>query len=534
MRVRLERPSECRFDERKAERAVRFFREYLHHTKGRWAGKPFIPYPFQEIDIREIYGRVDEKGYRVIRQVYKEEPKKSGKSEEAAGHALKLLCADDEHGAEIYGAAADRDQASIVFGVAQGMVQRHPELKRICKLVPSTKRLVVREDGSFYRALSSDVAGKHGFNAHGVIFDEVHAQKDMRLWEVLTFGAGDSRTQPLVFAITTAGVPGESPVAEMLHEEAVQILRGIVPCPAWFYPVVYAAPEGAPWEDERTWYDCNPAMHSYKLADGTTLPPFLSIQAVREAFQKAKLRPVEQNSFRRLRLNQWVSQETRWIDLAAWDACRGAIDHRALRGMSCYAGLDLSTTTDITSLVLDFIGDGIHYVVPYFWLPEENVLDKCKPWARQGLISLSSGNVIDYDQIRRRINELASEFEIDELAYDPWNATQLALQLQNDGLKLAPVRQGFASLSAPTKELERLVLDRRIRHDGNPVLRWMADCMTVKQDAAGNIKPVKPDRLRSMKRIDGMVALIMAIDRAMRNEGPSVYEARGVVMIWTQ
>lgn len=275
------------FDEQRAERAVRFIETYLCHTKGQFAGRPFTLREWQRKHVREIFGRVNDDGSRKIRQVYWEIPKKNGKSEIAAAIALTLLYTDREAGAEIYGAAADRDQASIVFNVAASMVRSNRKLYTRSKVIDSSKRIVIPQMGSFYRALSADVAGKHGFNVHGCIFDEVHAQKDRRLWEVLTFGAGDARRQPLTFAITTAGIPGESPLAEELHDYADQIVRGVLPPDPAFYPVLYFAPENADWTDEEVWRSCNPALGD-----------FLNLESVRSACERAKRLPAEQNSFR--------------------------------------------------------------------------------------------------------------------------------------------------------------------------------------------------------------------------------------------
>ena len=516
------------FSEEKAERAVRFIETHLYHGIGHWAGQPFQLRDWQRQIIRDIFGNVDDDGNRLVRIAYVEIPKKSGKSTLAAAVALKLLYADSEHAAEVYGAAADRDQASIVFNVAASMVRRNARLLARSKVIDSTKRILVPRMESFYRALSAEVAGKHGFNSHGVIFDEVHAQRDRRLWEVLTFGAGDARRQPLVFAITTAGIPGESPVAEELHGYADQILRGVLPPDPTFYPVIYSAPAGADWTSEEVWRACNPALGD-----------FLNVESVRGACERAKRLPAEQNSFRRLRLNQWLQQQTRWIDLADWDRCAGAIDLTAMKELPCYGGLDLSTTTDLTAFVLVFKdGEGNHYAFPHFWIPEETVrrsageARRLAEWIRQGYIHTTPGNVIDYDFIRARINELGREFRIRQIAHDPWNATQLAVQLANDGFKMIQTRQGFGSLSAPTKELERLILNGNLRHGGHPVLRWMADCCSVKQDAAGNVKLVKPERNKSAKRIDGMLALVMAIDRCSRNEArPSIYASRETAII---
>ncbi|MHB1126866.1 MAG: terminase TerL endonuclease subunit [Bacillota bacterium] len=244
---------------------------------------------------------------------------------------------------------------------------------------------------------------------------------------------------------------------------------------------------------------------------------------IREAYNKAKETPALQNAFRRLRLNQWVQQEIRWLDLAAWDATAGIVTPEELKGRHCYGGLDLASTTDIAALALVFPGDNnVIDVLMYFWIPEENMQVKERKdrvpystWVRQGLVTPTPGNVIDYGAIRKKINDLGAIYNIREVGHDPWNATQLALDLQGDGFTMVPVRQGFASLSPPTKELLNFVLSKRLRHGGNPVLRWMADSMVVKTDAAGNLKP---DKSKSTARIDGMVALIMAIDRATRNE----------------
>ena len=520
------------FSEERATRAVQFIEEYLVHTKGQFAGQPFILRDWQKQHIREIFGRLNDDGSRQIRQVYWEIPKKCGKSEIAASIALTLLYTDREPAAEIYGAAADRDQASIVFNVAASMVRANRKLSARSKVIDSSKRIVVPQSGSFYRALSADVAGKHGFNSHGVIFDEIHAQRDRRLWEVLTFGAGDARTQPLVFGITTAGIPGESPVAEELHEYADQILRGIIPPDPTFYPVIYAAPPDADWTSEEVWRACNPALGD-----------FLNLESVRAACERAKRVPSEQNSFRRLRLNQWVKQETRFIDMADWDSCAKPIDLGAARDLTWYAGLDLSTKLDVTALVLVALdGSGTFNLLPFFWLPKDNLQDrpnqesaKYRAWAEKGLITLTEGNVVDFGAVRQRLIELRDEakLNIKQIAFDPWSATQFAQQLMADGFEMVEVAQTFRQLSEPTKELQSSLVQGNVRHGGHPVLRWMADCMTVKSDINGNVSPVKPDRLKSSKRIDGIVAAIMGMGRAMVDEKPepSVYETRGMLFV---
>jgi len=532
-KTRLERPTNCKFDEAKAQRAVRFFKEELRLAIGRWAGAPFVPTADQEHDIREIFGRVDDNGNRIIRQVFKEIPKKNGKSGEAAGIALKLLFADSEASAEIYGAASDITQAGIVFGVAASMVRHNPKLLRRSKIWDSMKRIVVPGSESYYRAVTSKVAGKHGFNSHGVIFDEIHAQVNMDLWDVLTFGAGSARTQPLTYAITTAGIPGESPVAEMLHDESDQILRGVIPCPDHFYPVIYAAEEGDDWTSEEVWRACNPFLQC----------GLMRIEEVRKEFDDARRRPDQQNTFRRLRLNQWVKQDVRAIDMADWDSGSSPADLKELKNLKWYGGVDLSTRLDITALVLVARdGLGVYHFLPHFWLPADNLKDrpnqefrKYAEWAKKGSVTLTEGNVVDYAAVRARLKELkqTAGLKILEVGFDPWNALHLAEEMHADGFEMVEVRQGYRTLSEPTKELLSAVVSHKISHGGHPVLRWMADCLAIRTDENANVRPVKPDRKKSSKRIDGIVAAIIAMSRLIvkPEKAPSVYETRGLLTL---
>lgn len=459
-------------------------------------------------------------------------------SELAAGVALKLLFADDEYGAEVYGAASDREQASIVFNVAASMVRKDSALLKACgggkNISDSRKRIVCPRWESFYHAVSAEVAGKHGYKAHGVIFDEVHAQKDRRLWEVMTFGSGDSRVQPLTFAITTAGVRGESPVAEELHEDADQILRGVVPCPDDFYPVIYGAPDDAPWDSEEVWRACNPALGD-----------FLMLGKLREACEQAKRRPSEENSFRRLRLNQWTSQDVRVMSLDDWDACAQSFDWRDLRDRPCYVGVDLSSKLDLTSVVLVWVDDnGGIYLMPYFWVPREAVngsraqLDpvRFQAWEKAGAINLVDGGEIDYGEIREQFRIFRDEMRINihQVAYDPMFARQLSQELAKDGFEVVEFRQQYTDFTPPFLALQDAVPQGKVRHNGHPVLRWNVDCLSARQTTDGRIKPSKPDRLRSRKRIDGVVATLMGLGRAIVNYGyqgeASVYDSAEAVM----
>lgn len=504
----------------KADRAVRFIQR-LKHTKGRYAGAPFLLYPWQKQIIEDIFGTVKEDGHRQYKTAYVEIPRKNGKSELAAAIGLKLLFADDEKGGEIYGAASDTDQAAIVFNVAVNMVKQAPGLARRCKIVESTRRIIVPSTGSIYRVLSADHATKHGFNASGIIFDELHTQPNSKLYDVLSTSGG-TRAQPLLFAITTAGYDRNS-ICWHMHEHADQVLRGVIEDPS-FYPVVYSAGEDEDWKDEKVWYKANPALGTFR-----------DIEEMREYFARAAQMPIFQNTFKRLYLNQWTRQEDRWLDLDAWDACGGEIFQDDIKGEAAWAGLDLASTTDIAAFVVVVPDSEGYDILPYFFVPEEKIQERAARdhvpydlWVDQGFIEATPGNVIDYRYIRRRINEVGQEYNIREIAFDRWGATEIIQSLDDDGFTVAEFGQGFQSMAHPTRELLRLVIGKQIRHGGNPVLRWMADNMTVKQNPAGD---VKPDKSKSSEKIDGIVALIMGLDRALRAEGGSVYDDRGVLEI---
>lgn len=506
-----------------ADRAVSFFSLALTHVKGEWAGQPLElqEWAYDEI-IRPLFGTLNEDGTRQYRTVYVEVARKNAKSTIAAGVALYLLVADNEPGAEVYSAAADKDQAAIVFDMARQMVEQGPLRKR-CRVL--RKSITVQKLGASYKAISADAYTKHGLNAHGVVFDEVHAQKSRDLWDVLTTSTG-ARRQPVVFGITTAGVYDPESICWELHDYALKVRDGVIDDPT-FLPVIYAADEEDDWQSPEVWAKANPGL-------GVTVK---NDYLAREARRAAEI-PAAQNTFRRLHLNQWTSQDSRWLDMGVWDENAGEANETALLGRECWGGLDLSTNTDLSALALVFPGDTWH-VLMRFWIPEDSIQGRVTrdrvpydAWKRDGWLTTTPGNVVDYGFIRAEVNEIAERYDLRELAYDPWNATQLAVQLENDdGLPMVAHRQGFISMSAPCREVEKLLLGRQLAHGGHPVLKWNANNIAVKVDESGNMRPAKN---KSAERIDGLVALIMAVGRASFGGGgvePSVYETRELLVL---
>ena len=411
------------FDEKKAHRAIAFI-ENLKHTKGVWHGQNFDLLPWQEKLISTIFGTVKDDGFRQFNTCYVEIPKKNGKSELAAAVALYLLCGDQEWAAEVYGCAADKQQASIA------MVDQVPELKRRIKPIPSVKRLVYQPTNSFYQVLSAEAYTKHGLNVHGVIFDELHAQPNRELFDVMTKGSGDARKQPLFFLITTAGTDRNSICFEQ-HQKAEDILAGRKIDPT-FLPVIYGAKDDDDWTDEKVWYKANPSL-------GYTI----DIEKVRNACRSAKENPAEENIFRQLRLDQWVKQSTRWMPMDKWDACDFPVDPEELKGRDCYGGLDLSATGDITAFVLVFPPrdeDEKYMILPFGWIPEEKLKLRVHRdhvpydvWEKTGALQTTEGEVIHYSFIEKFIDDLGKLYHIREIAFDRWGATQMTQDLEDLG-----------------------------------------------------------------------------------------------------
>lgn len=509
-----------RFDPGKAQRVIDFF-GLLRLPDGEAAGQPFLLQPWQSFIVGSLFGWLRADGRRRFRYALVECARAQGKSPMAAGIALYGLMADGEQGAQIFSAATTRDQAKIVFNDGCRMAERSPGV--MDRLLKTVNNLAFEKAGSFFRPLSADAATMDGLRVHFALVDELHEHPNSHVMEKLRTGMKSS--QPLLFAITTAGYDRNS-VCWQEHDHAVKVLEGTIESDAYFAYVATLDPDDD-WRDEATWPKANPNL-------GVTV----KLETLREECELAKQIPGQQNSFKRLRLNVWTESATRWIDGALWDAQEERSGPDDLAGRPCFAGLDLSTTSDITALVLYFPrAEGGGDVLPFFWVPEENMQKRAERdrvpyplWAEQGFIRPTPGNFVDQDFIRRDINELAGKYNIREIAIDRWNAAQLTTQLMGDGFTIVPFGQGFASMSAPTKEMERLLLAHQVRHGGDPVLAWMASNAAAEQDAAGNQKISKA---KSTERVDGIVALIMAIARASVSEGDgsSVYETRGLLIV---
>lgn len=526
------------FDQAKADRATQFIQQ-LCHTKGVWKGVSFTLLPWQEQALTDIFGTMRDNGYRQYNTAYIELPKKMGKSEYGAAIALYLLCADGEHFAEIYGCAADRQNASIIFDVAMDMVDQSPVLKKHIKPIPSTKRLVYAKTKSYYQVLSAEAYSKHGYNVHGVVFDELHCQPTRALYDVMTEGSGDARAQPLFVLLTTAGDDAErKSIGWEVHQTAVDVLTGTRHDPT-FYAMIYgldrenqriwrgreyesidanledAAEWSDVWRDKKVWEKVNPSL-------GHTV----AWDKVEDQFNRVKGNPAKEKNFRWLRLNSWEKLQThKWLGLDFWDRCKGSLESKRLEGRPCYGGLDLSSKLDMTSFVLLFPPDDINrewLLLPRFWIPEDRVAERVESdqvpydhWAQQGYLQTTPGNVIDYRFIEEQILEDRGHYNIQEIGYDPWNALQTAVRLEDEGLAVAEVRQGYKSMSPAMKEIEQLVRGKKLLHDGHPILRWNVNNVEIKTDENENIRPVKG---KNTERIDGLVGAINAMARAMLHE----------------
>lgn len=505
------------FDEAAADHACQFFERYLRHTKDRWFGQAFTPIPWQRATLRAMFGWKRADGRRRFRIVFIEIPRKNGKTTFAAGLGLYLGLASGLAGAEVYFAATDRDQACLAFNEAKRMRAQSPAMKARTEAFKYS--IVCPANGSKLEALSKEMGNKDGLNMSAMIGDEVHAWTGREVYDLLHTSIG-VRLEPMEVLITTSGTDEASFWGEQ-HDYAEKVRDGEIDDPE-FLPILFCADKDAPIDDPAVHAQANPSLGH------TVTTEYLQKEA-----KKALATPSYLNTFKRLHLNIRTSQTTLWLPMEHWERCNLApVTLEALAGRRGFFGLDLSSTTDLTALVGVFPRDDSPVVDmwAHFWLPrgldpkdielrEKRDRVPYRDWEKRGLLSLTDGNVVDYDVVRRFIagsegaGGLMHQVEIAELAKDRWNAAQISTQLMGDGVNVVDFGQGYASMSAPAKEFEKLVLSHQLNHGGNPVLHWMARSVEVQSDEAGNIKPVKPDRKRNTKRIDGIVAGVMGLGR---------------------
>lgn len=526
------------FSAKNAEKVRRFIEKYCTYSKGEWAGKKFklLPWQWDEL-ISPLFGTMNEDGYRQYRTAYVEIPKKNGKTELVAALGLYMLTNDGEEGAEVYLAAADREQAGLTYQAAAAMVRNSDELGKHLKCLDSRKRIIYQKKNSFMQVLSSESYTKHGLSPSCVIIDEIHAHPSDELWNVLTAGTDYARRQQVVLVITTAGIYDKNSIWWRLRSKAQQVKAGIIEDPR-FLPVLYLAdPEKDDPADEELWKRVNPSIGQ-----------IFSLDKIRQDYNEAKQNPVDFQNFCRFRLNIPIRQLSKWMPMDAWDKCAGAVDAESLNGRRCFGGLDLSSKIDLAAFVVLFPPEDpecLWYVLCRFYCPEEGIRKRSMSdrvnydiWQKQGFLTSTPGNVIDYAWIEKDVYEAAQLYNLREIGFDSWNAQATATRIQeklnptNDknGFQMVEMRQGAKTFNEPMKDCLVHVMTGKIRHGGNPVLRWCADNLVVRKDANGNLAP---DKEKATEKIDGMVALFDAWGRAMFGaaDQSSVYETHGIEIV---
>jgi phage terminase large subunit-like protein len=513
------------FDQEAADRAVAFIETHIRHCKGDLAGQKFKLERWQRKKLIEpIFGmKHKDTGLRKYRSVYCEIPRKNGKSTLGAAVAIYMLFADSELGSEVFSCAGDKNQASIIFDLAKRMIQLDPLLSSKAKVFRNS--ITFPHKGNTYRVLSSDASLQHGHNPNAILFDELHTQKNRELYEVMQTGTG-SRSQPLLFTMTTAGASKtDGNICWEVHSYSEKVKKGII-IDNSHLSVIYAAEDDDDIQDPETWKKANP-----------NLGVSVSEEYLKAEAKRASELPSYENTFKRLHLNMWTTNVTKWISDSVWMENYEEIDLEILKGKKCWGGLDLASTMDLSSLVLFFpMEDQKDVVLSFFWCPEESADLRGRKyklpydeWINDGYIKATAGNVQDYAFIRKDINDIIKDYDLQSIAFDRWNSSQLVIQLsQDDGIPMSQFGQGYRSMSAPTKELEKMVLKKEINHLKNPVLRWMCENVSLQTDASDNIKISKK---RSTEKVDGMVSLVMSIGEMLTDEsdGDSVYDERGLL-----
>lgn len=520
--LRTGRKRGLRFDRNSAEHVIGFF-EFLRHSKGRWAGSVIQLEPWQQALLWMLFGWLRKDGTRRFRLAYTEIARKNGKSTLAAGIGLYMMIADGENGAEVYAVATKRDQAKIIHAEATRMVRKAPDLRK--RITTHKDHLFVRDTATIFDPLGRDADSLDGLNVHCALVDELHAHRTSEVWDVLETALG-ARQQPLMFGITTAGF-NQTSYCYSLRQYAAKVLDGVIADDA-FFAAIWTLDEGDDWHDEEVWRKANP-----------NLGVSVELREMREQAAKAREMPSALTNFLTKRLSVWTRAASQWIHPEKWKACGGSFDASLLAGRVCYGGLDMSNTLDVTAWVLVFPPDGddeLWRVLARFWVPESAMMERSHrdrvpydAWVREGWIEAIPGEVIDDAYIFRQIDADAQTFDVKEIGFDRWGAASVYLWFAQREMTVVQVGQGFASMSAPMKKLETLIVSRKLAHGDNPVLTWMAHNLVAAMDPAGNLKP---DKKNSGEKIDGMAALVMGISRATGYDPErdrSVYEERGIL-----
>jgi phage terminase large subunit-like protein len=509
-----------------AHKIIKFIERVCTHVKGELAGQPFLLEEWQKRYIMKLFGTYNEQGLRQYRTSYVQIPRKNGKSNLAAAIALAVFFVVREQGAEIYCCASSRDQAKIVFDVMKQMIRNSPLLMRECQIFQNS--ITLNNSNSFLKAVAAEAGTLHGANASCVIYDELHTAKNRELWDVMATSMG-ARRDPLMIAITTAGVFDSNSVCWELYSYSKKVEEGVIEDPT-FLPLVFEADLDDDIHDPETWKKANPNF-------GISIKPEYFEKMSREA----RSLPSAETAFRQLHLNQWVNSLSGWISDDEWQNSAGDIDHDDLRGRRCFAGLDLAAVEDVTAFVMVFpMDDGSVKVVPKLWVSQAAV-ERRRPqkggsydaFVSSGELTVTDGNSTDYEVIRDYILECAEVYDLQSIAFDRWNSNSLVQQLTESGISMDPFGQGFMSMSAPIKNAEVLVKKKKLHHGGHKMLRWMVANVVTKKDDAENVKFSKA---KAGDKIDGVVAMIMALGEMMtidgRDEtGPSTYEAHGIRLL---
>ncbi len=513
-----------RFNEDQASLAIEFV-SLLRHSKGEWAGRPFIPSLWQKFWLWVLFGwqrrvaaeeKIDAAGHdewvRRFRIAYNEIPRKNGKSTLAAAVALKLLVADGEAGAEVYSAATKKDQARIVFSEAVRMVRKSPALRRRCAVNKSVMTCDAM-DGKF-EPLSADEDTLDGLNPNGAIIDELHKHKNRGVWDVLETATG-SRRQPLLVAITTAGDDEESICFE-IHDYAERILDGFDQPDGFkddtLFAFIATIDEGDDWTDPKSWAKANPGF-------GVNVKP----SDLAAKVQKAIRMPGARAAVQRMHLNVWRKSTNLWLPMDHWKLCGEEFTEASLAHRSCAGGLDLAATQDLAAWALMFppnADDPKWRLLVRLFMPIDRAKEKQETdhvpylqWIADGWINGTDGDEIDYATIEAAVLADRHAFAISDVGYDQWNAAMFTQRIEAAGMQRVKFAQSIGSYNEPSKTFESLILHHRLAHQKNPCLTWMASCAAIYEDANGNIRPVKPKR-GTNRRIDGIVAALMALGRA--------------------